>query len=383
MCTEYQEGVYMGYRYYETAGFMDDGFVCGELDGQGGFAALGAVCYPFGYGLSYTVYEQELVSVTQRDGQVTAQVKVTNTGSAAGREVVQLYYTAPYTDVDIQNKTEKPVVNLIAFDKTGVLEAGASETVKLTLAMEDMASCCYTHQNPADTVGCYFLGDGEYVTSLRSNSHDVIDKAVVTQDSAVWYDGSDDAHIRQSEKDAQSGMNADGILTGNPSNPNATGWTNVTNQFQTSSDYMNTDSVILSRANWAGTQPQAAPGETKEISVQFAAQLGIETSIDMNTDPEFGNVAGSRVYAEQATTSNAKKWSGALSAPGLGLLRPQVERPAGPDRLDGRPERHLPVLHWRSLRHRGHRLHWPASHGGDGRHQRPEGGRHDRGRQRL
>ena len=150
----------MGYRYYETAGFMDDGFVCGELDGQGGFAALGAVCYPFGYGLSYTVYEQELVSVTQRDGQVTAQVKVTNTGSAAGREVVQLYYTAPYTDVDIQNKTEKPVVNLIAFDKTGVLEAGASETVKLTLAMEDMASCCYTHQNPADTVGCYFLGTG-------------------------------------------------------------------------------------------------------------------------------------------------------------------------------------------------------------------------------
>lgn len=306
MYTEYQEGVYMGYRYYETADLMDDGFVYGELDSQGGFAAPGAVCYPFGYGLSYTTYEQELVNVTQRDGQVTAQVKVTNTGSAAGREVVQLYYTAPYTDVDIQNKIEKPVVNLIAFDKTGVLEPGASETVELTFAMEDMASYCYTHQNPDGTVGCYFLEDGEYVISLRSNSHDVIDEAVVTQDSAVWYDDSDDAHIRQSERDAQSGMNADGTLTGSPSNPSASGWTNVTNQFQTSSDYMNTDSVILSRADWAGTQPQAAPGKTKEISAQFAAQLGIETSFDVNTDPDFGNVAGSRVYAEQAPTSNAK-----------------------------------------------------------------------------
>ena len=306
MYTEYQEGVYMGYRYYETAGLMDDGFVYGELDGQGGFAAPGAVCYPFGYGLSYTTYDQELTSVTQRDGQVTAQVKVTNTGSTAGREVVQLYYTAPYTDIDIQNKIEKPVVNLIAFDKTDVLEPGASETVELTFAMEDMASYCYTHQNPDGTVGCYFLEDGDYVVSLRANSHDVIGEAVVTQDSAVWYDGSDDAHIRQSEKDAQSGMDAGGVLTGAPANPDASGWTNATNRFQTSSDYMNTDSVILSRADWAGTQPQTAPGRTKEISPQFAAQLGIETSFDVNTDPAFGNVAGSLVYAEQAPTSGAK-----------------------------------------------------------------------------
>lgn len=306
MYTEYQEGVYMGYRYYETADLMDDGFVYGELDSQGGFAAPGAVCYPFGYGLSYTTYQQELVSVTQRDGQVTAHVKVTNTGSMAGREVVQLYYTAPYTDVDIQNKIEKPAVNLIAFDKTGVLEPGASETVELIFSMEDMASYCYTHHNPDGTVGCYFLEDGDYVISLRANSHDAIDEAMVTQDSAVWYDGSDDAHIRQSEKDAQSGMNADGTLTGSPADPSASGWINASNQFQTSSDYMNTDSVILSRADWAGTQPKTVPGRTKEISSQFAEQLGIETSFDVNTDPEFGNVAGSRVYAEQAPTSSAK-----------------------------------------------------------------------------
>ena len=306
MYIEYQEGVYMGYRYYETADYMDDSFIYGELDGKGAFTTKGAVCYPFGYGLSYTTYKQELVSVTETNGQVTATVKVTNTGSMAGREVVQLYYTAPYTNLDIQNKIEKPVVNLVAFDKTGVLEPGASETVELTFAMEDMASYCYTHQNPNGTVGCYMLEEGEYVISLRANSHDVIDEAVVTQAATVWYDGSDDNHIRQSEKDAQSALDSEGNPIGAPANPAATGWTNATNQFQTSSDYMNTDSVILSRADWMGTQPKMPEGRTKQISSQFAAQLGIETSFDVNSDPNLGNVAGSLVYAAQAPTSSAK-----------------------------------------------------------------------------
>ena len=306
MYIEYQEGVYMGYRYYETADYMDDSFIYGELDGKGAFTTAGAVCYPFGYGLSYTTYEQKLVSVTESNGQVTAIVKVTNTGSMAGREVVQLYYTAPYTDLDIRSKIEKPVVSLVAFDKTGVLEPGASETVELTFTMEDMVSYCYTHQNPDGTVGCYMLEEGEYVISLRANSHDVIDEAVVTQAATVWYDGSDDNHIRQSEKDAQSALDSAGNPTGAPANPAATGWTNATNQFQTSSDYMNTDSVILSRADWMGTQPKMPEGRTKEISSQFAAQLGIETSFDVNSDPNFGNVAGSLVYAAQAPASGVK-----------------------------------------------------------------------------
>ncbi len=305
MYTEYQEGVYMGYRYYETADFMDDGFIYGELDGQGAFREEGAVCYPFGYGLSYTTFRQELLSVTEQNGRITAQVKVTNTGKTAGREVVQLYFTAPYTEIDMENKIEKPTVNLVAFDKTGPLEPGSSETVTLTFAMEDMASYCYTHENPDGTLGCYFLEDGEYTISLRANSHDIIDEAAVTQPAAIWYDGSDEAHIRQRERNAQSGMNADGSLTGAPANPATDGWINATNRFQTSSDYMNTDSVILSRTDWAGTQPKTSDGRTKEISPQFAEQLGIETSFDVNTDPNFGNVEGSLVYAAEAPVSGA------------------------------------------------------------------------------
>lgn len=333
MYTEYQEGVYMGYRYYETADAVDEDFVYGELDDRGAFAAAGAVCYPFGYGLSYTTYEQELAGVTEQNGTVTATVKVTNTGERAGREVVQLYCTAPYTDVDIANRIEKPVVSLIAFDKTGMLEPGASETLALSFPKEDLASYCYTHENPDGTKGCYFLEDGEYTISLRANSHDVIDEAVLVQAEAVWYDGSDDAHIRQREKDAQSGMEADGTLTGSPADPAATGWVNAVNQFQASSDYMNTDSVILSRSDWKGTQPQTAPGRTKEISSQFAELLGTETSFDVNTDPNLGNVEGSAVYVEQAPVSNANN----------GLVLSELR---GLDYYDARWEELLDQIDW-------------------------------------
>ena len=302
MYIEYQEGVYMGYRYYETADFMDDSFVYGELDNAGGVVTAGSVCYPFGYGLSYTTFAQELVSVEEKDGTITATVTVTNTGNVAGKDVVQLYYTAPYTDFDIQNKIEKPVVNLIAFDKTEVLESGKSQTLQLTFAKDDMASYCYTHENPDGTIGCYVLEEGAYNISLRANSHDVIATKDVTQAETIWYDGSDMAHIRSSEITAQSVMDNEGnvqideTLSGED-------YVAATNQFQTSSDYMNTDSVILSRADWLGTQPTYT--ETKEISQQFADQLGIETSFDVNTDPTFGNVEGSLVYAEEEPTSNA------------------------------------------------------------------------------
>lgn len=303
MYTEYQEGVYMGYRYYETAEVMDESFVYGELDGMGGVATEGRVCYPFGYGMSYTTFMQELVSVTEVDGQITATVKVTNTGSVAGKDVVQIYYTAPYTDFDIQNKIEKPVVNLIAFDKTDLLAPGNSQTLELTFAMEDMASYCYTHENPNGTMGCYVLEQGEYIISLRSNSHEVIAEETVSQEETFWYDGSDMEHIRDSEITAQSVMDNEGnVLIGQTLSGG--NYIAATNQFQTSSDYMNKDSVILSRADWMGTQPKAV--ENKQISQEFQDQMGIEVTFDVENDPTFGNVEGSLVYAAEAPTSNAK-----------------------------------------------------------------------------
>lgn len=306
--TEYQEGMYMGYRYYETADAVDDTFVYGELDGKGSIKTLGAVAYPFGYGLSYTEFTQELISCEETDGQIVAKVKVTNVGEATGKEVVQLYYSAPYTQLDVDYKIEKPIVNLIAFDKTSVLKPGESEEVTLTFAKEDMTSYCYTHQNSDGSVGCYMLEEGEYQISLRKNSHDVIAEAIISQNQTVWYDGTTEELIRDREILAQSALDENGESLGYPAKKDAdesAEYIAATNQFQSSSDYMNKDSVILSRADWNGTQPKAAEGKTKEISQEFADLMSLEVTFDVNTDPVYGNVEGSLVYAEEAPISNA------------------------------------------------------------------------------
>lgn len=299
--TEYQEDMYIGYRYYETAAYMDENFIYGELDDKGAFVTEGAVCYPFGYGLSYTTFSQEIVSFEDTDENITVEVKVTNTGDTyAGKDVVQLYYNAPYTQFDIDNKIEKPVANLVAFDKTEELSPGESETVTMSYPKEDMASYCYTHENSDGTMGCYVMEAGDYEISLRNNSHDVIDTKITNYPETFWYDGSDEAHIRQSEKDAQSVLDDEGVATDEA----VTGeYIAATNEFQTSSDYMNSESVVLSRADWTGTYPAMAENRTKTISDEVASQIGGYLEFDVETDPEFGNVEGSEVYAEDSPVS--------------------------------------------------------------------------------
>lgn len=289
MYTEYMEGVYMGYRYYETAAQVDPNF---DYSSE--------VVYPFGYGLSYTTFNQTLDSVTRADdGTITVTATVTNTGDVAGKDVVQVYYSAPYTQLDADSKVEKPACNLAAFDKTKLLDPGESQTITLTFDAEDMASYCYTHANPDGTTGCYLLEAGDYTISLRNNSHDVIASQTVTQDSTVWYDGSDNAHVRKSEKSLQSDLDDQGnaIIDGSKN------YTAATNEFQQSSDYMNTDSTILSRTDWAGTQPQATDGKT--ISDEFKQNSDIFNTFDPETDPKLGNVEGSLVYAADQPTSGA------------------------------------------------------------------------------
>jgi len=301
---EYQEGVYMGYRYYETADLMDDSFVYGELDGKGAWKSEGAVCYPFGYGLSYTTFDQTFDDLTSDGYNVTATVTVTNTGDVAGKDVVQLYDSAPYTELDEENRIEKPAVTLVAFDKTDALEPGESQTLTLSFTTDDLTSYSYLHENPDGTKGCYILEEGDYTISLRNNSHDVIDTKTMTEDSTTWYDGSDEDHIRKSEIKAQSALDENGDATGTPKDPDAT-FLAATNLFQDSSDYMTEDSTILSRSDWAGTQPKEVVDGTKEISDDIKAKLGKEITFDPETDPELGNVEGSLVYEAKQPTSGA------------------------------------------------------------------------------
>lgn len=149
---QYEEGIYVGYRWYETA--AEEGYL--DYDE--------AVVYPFGYGLSYTTFDWELVrsDLGGIEGDITVDVKVTNTGNAAGKDVVELYYSAPwYADRGI----EKSSVVLGAFAKTSLLAPGESETLTLSFAVEDMASYDYK------TERAYVLDEGDYVITLRTDSH--------------------------------------------------------------------------------------------------------------------------------------------------------------------------------------------------------------------
>jgi beta-glucosidase len=302
---EYDEGIYMGYRYYETVNDLNGEFTVngstvgyGELDENGNLTESGAVVYPFGYGLSYgTDFDQKIQSVKEDGNDVTVEVKVTNNGTQAGKDVVQLYYGAPYTALDVEYGIEKSTVNLMAYDKTEDIAPGASVTVTLTFSKEDMASYSETHENSDGTVGCYMLEEGDYAISIRANSHDVYDSATVTVDSTIWYDGSDDAHVRQSEKDAQD--TAGGSETG------AEEYIAATNQFQDSVDHMAAKSDTLTRASGKLVNTAQAPTDEDKIADDdMLAAVDTLAYFDPETDEEMGNGENSKVYAPEAPTTN-------------------------------------------------------------------------------
>ena len=165
--TNYVEGIYVGYKYYETAAQ------------EGAIDYDKTVQYPFGYGLSYTEFEQKMGELEEKDGQISVDVEVTNTGDVAGKDVVEVYYEPPYTNGGI----EKSSANLIEFAKTDLLQPGESQTVTVTFSIEDMAS--YDENNAK----AYVLEKGDYAISINSDSHTVLDQKTYTADKDVVYKG--------------------------------------------------------------------------------------------------------------------------------------------------------------------------------------------------
>lgn len=169
----YGENIYVGYKYYETR--YEDAVL-----GQGntaGYDYAADVAYPFGHGLSYTTFDWSDFTATEpdADGNMTVSVKVTNTGSAAGKDVVELYYQAPYTDYDRQNGVEKASVNLFDFGKTGLLQPNASETITLTVNVNDMKSY------DAKGAGTYIMDAGDYYITAARNAHDAVDQILAAK----------------------------------------------------------------------------------------------------------------------------------------------------------------------------------------------------------
>lgn len=164
----YVEGIYVGYKFYETA--ADEGLI--NYDDE--------VVFPFGYGLSYTSFTKEMSSITSDGTNLNFTVTVTNTGSAAGKDVVEIYSNPPYTNGGI----EKASANLLDFAKTDELAPGESQTMEFSIPVEDLAS--YDYQ----TNGCYVLEAGDYIISANNDSHNVADSKTYTVASDIVYNES-------------------------------------------------------------------------------------------------------------------------------------------------------------------------------------------------
>ncbi len=182
----YNEGIYVGYRFYETA--AEEGLIAYE----------DCVQYPFGYGMSYTGFRQTMSDLTVADDIISFDVTVTNEGERAGKDVVEVYCNPPYENGGI----EKASANLLDFAKTSELQPGESETITMTMNIEDMASY------DSSDAGNYVLESGEYGISIRSDSHTVIDEKIYTVADNIVYNGdnkrdSDDtAAVNQFADDA-------------------------------------------------------------------------------------------------------------------------------------------------------------------------------------
>ena len=161
----YVEGIYVGYKFYETA--ADEGLV--DYDKE--------VVYPFGYGLSYTTFTQEMSDITSDGQNLNFTVTVTNTGSVSGKDVVEIYDNPPYTNGGI----EKASANLLDFNKTKELAPGESETISFSILVENLAS--YDDQKN----GCYVLEAGDYIISAKADSHNVLDSKTYTVASDIVY----------------------------------------------------------------------------------------------------------------------------------------------------------------------------------------------------
>ncbi|MBP3881063.1 MAG: fibronectin type III-like domain-contianing protein, partial [Lachnospiraceae bacterium] len=163
----YVEGIYVGYRFYETA--AAEGLINYDQ----------VVQYPFGYGLSYTTFTQKMSEITDNGDTISFTVDVTNTGTAAGKDVVEVYSNPPYTNGGI----EKASANLVQFEKTGLLEPGASETVNIVISKEELMS--YDYKNAKG----YVLEAGDYEISINKDSHNKIESKIFNVAETLTYNG--------------------------------------------------------------------------------------------------------------------------------------------------------------------------------------------------
>lgn len=245
----YAENIYIGYKYYETR-YADK---VANTGNAGDYDYSEQVIYPFGYGLSYTEFAYSDFSLSYGENAIQIDVTVTNTGKVAGKEVVEIYMQKPYTDYDKKNKIEKSAVELVAFDKTDMLEAGASQTMSLSVPKEYLR--CYDSEG----YGTYIVEAGDYYFAVGHNSHDALNNILAAQGYEVE-DGmtaAGDADLSATYK--QNELDTETYSYGEDGKK-------IVNEFDGDvySDY-DSSVVYLSRQDWVGTWPEPLGGDDKTL----------------------------------------------------------------------------------------------------------------------
>ena len=298
----YQEGIYVGYKYYET---RYEDFVTGN--GNAGDYAYGdIVAYPFGYGMSYTNFDisDMNVSYNAADDTYTVTVKVTNTGDMAGKKTVQVYVQSPYTDYDKQNGVEKSAVSLVGFGKTGMIEPGASETLSMTVNKRDIASY--------DTYGAgtYILDAGDYYFTAATDAHNAVNNILAAKGYTV--ESTNGKMTADGNADLTYTWTEDALDT--TTYATSENGTAITNQLSNADPnlYEGIEETVtwLSRSDWNGTLPT----ETVKLALTELLKKDLKDirydpadyeSVDM---PTLGAKNGVKLYDMIGLDYNDPKW---------------------------------------------------------------------------
>jgi len=268
----YDEGIYVGYKYYETRYFdkaMGQGNP-GEYDyGQ-------VVQYPFGYGISYTTFEWSDFSMGGMDenGDIQIQVTVTNTGAVAGRDVVQLYLNAPYTDYDKTNHIEKSAVTLVGFEKTGEIAPGQSETVTVTVNQKDFISYDDVRAKT------YILEAGDYLLTAAENAHAAANNflAYSGQEGDGLFGGADAQFVGKWTYDYAGNGGVD-----NETYAKSLTGVDITNQFDHAVyDELTPRNQYLTRQDWEGTFPQTHGNQNSKRASGFSEKNGYTWEVEVS-----------------------------------------------------------------------------------------------------
>lgn len=264
----YAEGIYVGYRYYET---RYEDVVLGN-EARSNYDYTKQVAYPFGYGLSYTDFTWSDYSMKKADGGFDISVKVTNTGKTAGKDVVQLYMQSPYTDYDKANGIEKASVELVGYAKTDTLKAGASETVTVHVDQESMK----TYDSAGE--GTYIMDAGDYYLVAGTDAHNALNNILAAKGKTTADGMTENGNAALAAKHTVHSQDNTTYAKSAATDEK------ISNQFD-DVDLTTYDNsfTYLSRSDWTGSWPATYADGKWTASQKFLDALTIDTA---QSEPE-------------------------------------------------------------------------------------------------